>query len=628
MFNPLVSAGGFLGAATKPIIDTAGSIATSFIDAVLVPEKHWILDKNRYVLPSPSDIWEAYLQDCLPKSGIPYLLGLHGIQYGRPITNVYNSVSDKAWKGVLSSKMPKLSIEQLIYLLYSGGMKLSDFEQQKKRYPMIQGHTEWLMKLLEPKFDMGIIVNNHFRGLTEKQKTLDAIRKVQGCNDEDAEKILNSTQYIAPPSDLLRFVVKDVFDDDQIQKLGLDAEYDTVAKAIPWASALGIPKETKIKYNGQEISLDMLRAYWISHWQLMSPTQGYNALHRLRPNRLFRYNEKIPGLKPFEFSELNALLKSNDYVPEQRKWLAASSYNLLGRIDLRRVFESGDINAEELNERYQDAGYAKVDADLLTRYSVNEKEKKKELEDEKRAKKVFSKKVAEVYLAYEIGAIGKDAALTSLLILKVDETEAIANLDAIDLRINRKRVQQYIKMVKDEMFLGLYTGQEAYEQLTFGGVEGYRASQYVIQWQRALSRPRRVASVNTVMAWVKDGLMNFADASSRLEKLGFSNADTLLYLQSAKMDIDKKILMEQIAQQRTENQRIKETERLFRQQVSDLKASQAQLRTYSSIPTMKRWYINDLMDWGTIFQRLQFLGVDMTDINRYKEEWDNEKASG
>ena len=178
------------------------------------------------------------------------------------------------------------------------------------------------------------------------------------------------------------------------------------------------------------------------------------------------------------------------------------------------------------------------------------------------------------------------------------------------------------------MFLGLYTGQEAYEQLTFGGVEGYRASQYVIQWQRELDRPRRVASTNTIMEWLTDGLINFQDASNRLNKLGFSNADTLLYLQSAKMDIDKKILMEQIAQQRTENQRIKETERLFRQQVSDQKASQAQLRTYSSIPTMKRWYINDLLDWPSVFDRLQFLEVPLSDINRYKEEWDNEKASG
>lgn len=602
--------------------------ASSLINPAMLPGHYKSNDQFRSLLPGVPDILNAYILGDMTQNNAGILLGLNNIGLFNGGVGINGKEKEKAWSDILKSMMPRLSMEQLIYCYYSGIIKPEDWPSITENMQVKGKHLPPMYDMLYAKFDFGIIMNNYFRGTWDETETYKRIRRLIGCGEDHAKEIVKSQQYIAPPSDLLRFVVKDVFDDTQIQALGLDAEYDTVAKAIPWASALGIPKETKIKYNGQEVTLDMLRAYWISHWQLMSPTQGYNALHRLRPNRISRYNQAIPGLKPFEFDQLNALLKSNDYVPEQRKWLAASAYTLLGRIDLRRVFESGEIDETELNERYQDAGYAKVDADLLTRYSVNEKEKKKELEDEKRAKKVFSKKVAEVYLAYEIGAIGKDAALTSLLILKVDETEAIANLDAIDLRINRKRIQQYIKMVKDEMFLGLYTGQEAYEQLTFGGVEGYRASQYVIQWQRALSRPRRVASVNTVMAWVKDGLMNFADASSRLEKLGFSNADTLLYLQSAKMDIDKKILMEQIAQQRTENQRIKETERLFRQQVSDLKASQAQLRTYSSIPTMKRWYINYLMDWGTIFQRLQFLGVDMTDINRYKEEWDNEKASG
>lgn len=623
MFGAVIAGAGgaFLGSALM-----GGTNA--LLNPALLPAHYFSNWMFRSLLPSVPDIFNANTFGTMSDSNATILGALNNIQFYGNNQNQAAQAADKAWQDVFTAGLPKLSHEQLLYCLYSGILTAPQFISATKDWKMLKEHIRPLHEMSYSKFDLGTIFSNYFRGEWDITETIKRVRRLYGCNKPHAEQIIKSQQYIAPPSDLLRFVVKDVFDDAQIQALGLDAEYDTVAKAIPWANALGIPKETKIKYNGQEISLDMLRAYWISHWQLMSPTQGYNALHRLRPNRITRYNQAIPGLKPFEFDQLNALLKSNDYVPEQRKWLAASAYTLLGRIDLRRVFESGEIDETELNERYQDAGYAKVDADLLTRYSVAEKKKKDEEKDKKKLNKALSKKIAEVYLAYEIGAIGKSTASQSLISMKVDELEVQGNLDAIDLRINRKRMQQYIKMVKDEMFLGLYTGQEAYEQLTFGGVEGYRASQYVIQWQRALSRPRRVASVNTVMAWVKDGLMNFADASSRLEKLGFSNADTLLYLQSAKMDIDKKILMEQIAQQRTENQRIKETERLFRQQVSDLKASQAQLRTYSSIPTMKRWYINDLMDWGTIFQRLQFLGVDMTDINRYKEEWDNEKASG
>lgn len=624
---PILGAGiaGVAGAFGGAFLSNA---ASSLINPAMLPGHYKINNQFRSLLPGVPDILNAYISGDMTQNNAGILLGLNNVGLFNGGIGINGKEKEKVWNDILKSMMPRLSMEQLIYCYYSGIISPQDWPSITENMQVKGKHLPPMYDMLYAKFDFGIIMNNYFRGVWDKPEALKRIRRLMGCDEEHAKEIVDAQQYIAPPSDLLRFVVKDVFDEEQIRILGLDAEYEMVSAAIPWAAALGISKETKVVYEGKTYTLDMLRAYWISHWQLMSPTQGYNALHRLRPNRLNRYNQAIPGLKAFEFSELNALLKSNDYVPEQRKWLAASSYNLLGRIDLRRVYETGEIDETELNERYQDAGYAKVDADLLTRYSVNEKKKKDDEKKKKDLYKAYSKKIAEVYLAYEIGAIGRDAAVSSLAFMEVQDYEIVGNLDAIDLRINRKRIQAYIKMVKGEMFLGLYTGQQAYEQLTFGGVEGYRASQYVIQWQRELDRPRRVASTNTIMEWLKDGLINFEDASKRLANLGFSNADTLLYLQSAKMDIDKKILMEQIAQQRTENQRIKETERLFRQQVSDLKSSQAQLRTYSSIPTMKRWYLNDLMDWGTIFQRLQFLGVDMTDINRYKEEWDNEKASG
>lgn len=611
----------------KPAIDYISGTVGSIIDAALLSTKYESQAKWPHVLPSPGDLTEAYFGGTLSEHNYSELLRQQGITWKRQPIDKFAEVGKFAWENVIASKMPKLSLEQLVYLYYSGSITQDKFNELKQYYKYNDNFIKEFMKLNHPKFDLGTILNMHFRGFVGTDNAMKAIRRFYGCSDTDASSILKSQQYIAPPTDLLRFVVKDVFDPDQIKALGLDAEYETVAAANPWARALGIPPVTKITTETGDHELDMMKAYWIAHWQLMSPTQGYTALHRLRPDRLFRYAKNVPGLKPFEFTQLNALLKSNDYVPEQRKWLAASSYNLLGRIDLRRTFNSGMIDEEELFQRYQDAGYAEIDAQLLTDYSVEEKRKKDELEQEKKDRKAYGKKIAEVYASYEAGAIDKQLAVSSLIQMGVDEDEVVSNIDAIDMRVNRKRVQQYIKMVYDEFMLGLYTGQEAYEQLIFGRVDGIRANQYVIQWQRKLSRPRRVASTQTIIDWVKRGLMSFPDASSRLAKLGFSNADTLLYLESAQMDIDKKIQMEQIALQRTQNQLAKETERLFKQQVADHRSQQAQLRTYSPIPTMKRWYINDLLDWGSVYQRMKFMDIPDVDINRYKEEWDNEKAS-
>jgi hypothetical protein len=617
--------GGYLSG--KLAIDYISSVAGGAIDAATRAIAYESMAKWPHILPSPADLTEAYFSGMISEHNYSVLLRQNGISWKGNPPDDFAKTGDFAWQNVIASKMPRISLDQLFYLYYSGQITQERYNELAKYFKFNSNFISEFKLLQFPKFDLGTIMNLHFRGFVNDDNVRKAIRKFYGCSEIDADSIVKTQQYIPPPSDLLRYVVKDVFDENQIEILGLADEFDTVSGALPWAKALGIPENTVIKTPTGDKSLNVMRAEWISHWQLMAPTQGYTALHRLRPNRLFRYNQSIPGLKPFEFTQLNALLKSNDYVPEQRKWLAASSYNLLGRIDLRRVFMNGMMDEEELFQRYQDAGYAEVDAQLLTDYTVNEKDKKDKLDEEKKTKKAYAKRIQEVYASYEYGAISRNTAFNSLVTMKVEEEEANANLDAIDLRIQRKRVQSYIKMVKDEFFLGLYTGQEAYEQLIFGRVDDIRANQYVILWQRQLSRPRRVASTNVLLDWLKSGLINFEDASTRLTKLGFSNADTLLYLESAKMDIDKKIQMEQIAQQRTELQRTKEIKALFKEIQSNKRATQAQLRSYSPIPTMKRWYINDLISWPDVYERMQFLDIPLTDINKYKEEWDNEKAS-
>ena len=161
-------------------------------------------------------------------------------------------------------------------------------------------------------------------------------------------------------------------------------------------------------------------------------------------------------------------------------------------------------------------------------------------------------------------------------------------------------------------------GNQKYEK---GGLQDVRANQYVIRWQRQLSRPRRMAGINTILDWVKRGLMSFIDAKSRLEKLGVSNADTILYLESAQQDIEKKIQLEQTNLARTEKQQQAEVATLFRRMQAEAKAAQAQLRTYSSPAIMKRWFRQGMIDWRTVEDRLAFLGIPPQDIERYRKEF-------
>lgn len=622
MAGPLIAAAIGIGAAA--VGNVLGNVTQQgiqqFINPLLLPARYAANFGVKSLAPDMAAILPAYQMGLFNDDSFERLLGVNNIPFRDLEGNEWNKAYAKSWKKVVSASLPKMSLAELYYLMYSQQVPKETILELVKNYKFHDGHAEHVNKLFLPKFDQGVIFTNYFRGFTSEPQTVKYVQRMYGCNETDAQKIVNSSQFVPPPTDVLRFVVKDVYDPVQIDKLGLDAEYDTVASAIPWARSAGISKDTTIKYNGETITRDILRDYWISHWQLMSPTQGYIAMQRLRPNRLFRYNAQIPGLKKFDFDELSALLKSNDYVPEQRKWLAATSFNQIGRIDLRRLFESDAIDKEELKQRYMDAGYAEIDADILAKYSDDDKKKKKKEKEDKDAIKNYGKFASETYTAYLVGAISKQVAYNALAMRGFDPDLITANLEAIDLKINRERVQQLVKMIKDEFFLGLYTGREAYEQLYQGGLQQERASQYVIRWQRQLSRPRRMAGVNTLLDWVKRGVMNFTEASSRISKLGFSDGDTLLYLEGTKQDIEKRIQLEQVNKARTDKQQQKEVEQMFRQMQANARQQQAQLRTYSSPTIMKRWIKQGTITWDKVAERLEFLGVPPDDIKRYKAE--------
>ena len=86
---------------------------------------------------------------------------------------------------------------------------------------------------------------------------------------------------------------------------------------------------------------EVLQWYWRAHWELPSPTTGFEMLHRLHPDVLEVIGEKYKemGLNPddlkTDLDTLKELLKISDYPKYWRDRLAAISYSPLTRVDLR-----------------------------------------------------------------------------------------------------------------------------------------------------------------------------------------------------------------------------------------------------------------------------------------------------
>ena len=152
------------------------------------------------------------------------------------------------------------------------------------------------------------------------------------------DAILELRYQLLGASDYIRFAVRDVYDAAARQKLTLDQDFP--AGLAPKLVALGY-SDTDAK------------DAWAAHWELPSPTQVYEMLHR----------GKLPAGVTVE-----DYLKSADYAPIWRQSLVDISYNPITRTDAKRIYKlRGDFDALVANFRAN--GYNAEDAKALAEFT-------------------------------------------------------------------------------------------------------------------------------------------------------------------------------------------------------------------------------------------------------------------
>lgn len=172
-----------------------------------------------------------------------------------------------------------------------------------------------------------IITEDHYRSVLQRH----------GYQDSDIETI-RSLAYVLPSySDLITMAVREVFSNDIAEHFGLfgDLPADFVTEAAK-----------------QGLSEEWAKRYWGAHWKLPSFQQGADMFHR--------------GL--IDEETLNMLVRALDVSPIWREPLKGTTYNLITRVDLRRIYALGLITREEVVERFRWEGYSESDAELLTRF--------------------------------------------------------------------------------------------------------------------------------------------------------------------------------------------------------------------------------------------------------------------
>lgn len=601
-------------------IDPIAGIISHTVDMALLPTKYALAQEHPNLSPSPSDIIDAFLNGTITQQSMVDSLLMHGILLGGIGKNAHEKNMSTLWDGVFEAKMNKPTLEQLLYLRYSDIIDDKRFGDLSQYYGYNKEFIKEFTQLQVPRFTEQVVFTNFLRGHKSPDESEEAVRRLFGCKKSDAQKILKLTQFIPPVGDIIRFAVRDTFNPQLVQKLQLSEEYNENTELKDWGAAQGIGDvEIKTK-DGRTITIDMLLKYWQAHWQLPSPTQCYEFLHRLRADRIPSFGNQVPGLTKFDTDDLNTYLKANDYTPNVRKWLEAISFRVIGRVDLRRLYESDVITGAEVKEQLLDQGYNNRDADYLYDWMNQEKQKKKDKEDEKEKNKLIGPYRNQLIKAYEEGSLDRDTCISMLSSTGMDDEDIFYRLAAVDVSVNRKIVVEYIKQVRSEFYLGGYDGQGAFANLVEGGVAYQRAASLVSLWQRNQTRKRKTANTDLLIKWYAEGKIGFEEINERLAVLGWTGQDRLLLIQGAEEKREAMLASQLALDEKNSRRAYLEMERAIAKQQAEARAAISRAMAIAPPALLRRQYLKMILTDDEVIARLRYYQWPESDITNFMDE--------
>ncbi|MEM2567264.1 MAG: hypothetical protein QXH20_02180 [Candidatus Bathyarchaeia archaeon] len=330
-----------------------------------------------------------------------------------------------------------MSPETLAWAVHLGLVGMGEFEENAANLGIPSHVAKAAFATIRRFATPEEIAEGYLRGvITEEQH--DAALRLMGYSDFDISVKKALYWRIPSPTDLIRMAVREVFTPEVAEKFGQYEDFPEVFKEL--AKKLGI-------------SEFWAKAYWAAHWELPSATQGFEMFHR----------------RIITEEELKMLLRALDVMPFWRDKLIQLSYNVIPRVDLRRMYMMGILTEEDVYERYLDLGYKPEDARAMTEWTIRyyAPDDESELEDYRALTRDI------IVKAYKKGLITRPEAFSRLVGVKYKEDDAELILRIADAEIEieggneeqLKNRDKIAKQISQAWVKGLLNRGEAVESL-------------------------------------------------------------------------------------------------------------------------------------------------------------------
>ena len=187
-------------------------------------------------------------------------------------------------------------------------------------------------------YDDNVCRELFLRGILSSDKLFERMREL-GFTDTRTKEMMQAWEFIPGAQDLFFMVAKEAFEPEMISHIGLGDEFP--AEQLPWLAKQGVSKYWAEKY-------------WYAHWDQPSVQMGYEMLHR--------------GV--IDENELDMLFRAIEMPPFWRDKLKEISYIPYTRVDIRRMFDLGVVDVEDVYDNYKDLGYDDAHALQMTKFTI------------------------------------------------------------------------------------------------------------------------------------------------------------------------------------------------------------------------------------------------------------------
>ena len=282
-------------------------------------------------------------------------------------------------------------------------------------------------------------------------------------------------------------VGKEAFEPDQIQVFGLDDKFP--GDQVEWLEKQGLSRFWAEKY-------------WIAHWTPPSLQLGFEMYHRGQ----------------LDDHELDLLFQLHEIPPFFRPKLKAISYRLLTRVDVRRMYRAGEIDAQKVFDTYKGSGYSNEDAQSMTNWVIAEySPEQKELTR------------SQVERAYADGQLTESEAIQLLIQIGYTTEQAQWLTNNVELQEAKRLQDKVIDVIKTQYVNRLIDEVKARTALAEQEVSQARIDVYMLEWNLDIQLDVKLPSKTDVSKFYKSGIINKDQYRSFMRELGYDDELIGLY---------------------------------------------------------------------------------------------------